>query len=407
MPKVTKTKVGQVLLKEVQPNKWRASWVEPLTGRWIRRILPGTTFKEARLQAREINAILAQRKGFHGRLRGSTGHTVSDAILEAVKHTDANARSRKNYLYHSNAFADYLAANAKGVQSWGDVTEQILENYLEHCRRQGKAYDTVRQRILVLKITAKYMARTYQYREVTAGIKVKRTAPTQAEIAASDAILSPVQFHDLTEWFKGNQPMVYVWAMVQGMCGVRTFEIAYARESDFDPKARTLRITATEVHTPKTRYSHRVIPLPGPVAEALGGWIMAQRVRHHDGFLFIPKRAPAGRRTAKSPEARIGVLTYDSVKDLWRKALRLARSAGVEIPQKFTGRLLRSSFVTAMREAGADSEVLGRYIGHAPATLLSERYDQIDLNRLRAISNLADQVFERAGKRAKGTAEAR
>lgn len=174
MPKVTKTRVGSVFLKEERAGKWRASWTDPPTRRHLRRILPAASYTEALEQAKEINRQLALGKGFAGRLRGSAGHSVSDAVLEAVRHTAANDQSRKNYLSRFNAFVDYLLKHARGVQAWSDVTEPILENFMEYCRREGRSYDTIRQRLLVLRITSSYMSRTYpdQYRHVAVGLRL-------------------------------------------------------------------------------------------------------------------------------------------------------------------------------------------------------------------------------------------
>ena len=223
MPRVTQKKVGQVFLKEIDKGKWRVDWRDPLTKRRHRVILPASSFKEAMQQAQRINSEIAAGRGFSGRLRGTAGHTVSDAVLEAVKHTNANERTRRDYLWRFNPFAEYLAKHASGVAAWSDVTEPVLENYIEHCRRKGVAYDTIRLRLYVLRLASSYMARTYpgQYRNVAAGIRFRRHDPPKAEIEAKNAILSPVQLRNLLLWLKDNEPMVYVWGILQGLCGLR------------------------------------------------------------------------------------------------------------------------------------------------------------------------------------------
>src|SRR5688572_28158860 len=98
MPKITQMQVGLVFVRETAPNKWRASWTDPLTKRHIRRVLPVSSFQDAKKKAQGINDEIAHGHGFSGRLGGSVGHCVSDAIVEAVKHTDANDKTRKEYL---------------------------------------------------------------------------------------------------------------------------------------------------------------------------------------------------------------------------------------------------------------------------------------------------------------------
>ena len=105
-----------------------------------------------------------------------------------------------------------------------------------------------------------------------------------------------------------------------------------------------------------------------------------------------------GRPSAKSIQARLGVYTVTGVQHRWAKALARARSHGVDIPEKFIPRRLRASFITAMRKRGADFAVLERYIGHAPSTLLSERYDKLDMERMRPIAALAQETAKEADK---------
>ena len=57
MPKLARAKIGVILIRELEPRKWRASWVDPVTRKHIRRLLPAATFQDAEKAAREINAL--------------------------------------------------------------------------------------------------------------------------------------------------------------------------------------------------------------------------------------------------------------------------------------------------------------------------------------------------------------
>ena len=92
-------------------------------------------------------------------------------------------------------------------------------------------------------------------------------------------------------------------------------------------------------------------------------------------------------------QARVGVYTMDSTRHFWTDALRKARKDGLQLPEAFVPRLLRSSFITAMRTAGADFEVLQAFIGHEPASVLSARYDRIDIERMKPIAELAEDLY--------------
>ncbi len=399
MPKVTQFKVAQVFIKELSPGKWRASWMDPLTSKHVRRILPATAYREAKAQAQEINKDLAASRGFGGRLRGGFGHGVADAVIEAVKHTDGNERTRRQYIYCANQFINYLEAHAAGVRSWGDVTEEIIGNHVEYFRREDIPHDTMRLRLYVVRLTSKFMSRTYPklYRHVTVDLRMKRTDPSKAELEAKSAILTTDQLRELLAWLKSHSPMVHVWATLQGLCGLRLYECAYLREGDLDPLNGTITIAKSEAHKPKNRPSYRTIPMPPAVAQVLAKWMTGLKVRSPHGYLFHPAKATTGQQTAKTQQGRAGAYSFDGVDAAWRKALRRARQDGLNIPEKFTPRRLRGSFVTAMRKAGVDIHVLQAYIGHQPTTILTEHYDTVDIDRMRPISALAQELFEGSG----------
>lgn len=409
MPKIEKSHIGQVFLREIEPRKWRASWTDPLTKRHIRRILPAAAYREAEEQVKAINRTLAQGKGFGGQIRGSSGHTIREAVLEAVRHTGANEDTRLNYLHRFNPFAAYLETHAKGIAAWAEVSEQVIGNYIEHCRREGCAHDSIRLRLYLLRLTSASMSRTYpgQYRHVTAHVRLKRIAPTAAELNAKDAILTPGQLRGLLAWLSEAEPMVHVWATLQGLAGLRLLEVAYMREQDFDPKARTVTITKSEAHAPKNRSSYRTIPICPASAEAIGNWIAGLRIRHPLGYLFFPAKGATGRAGAKSDQARIGVFTRGHISHIWQDALRAMRRDGVMAPELCTARKLRSTFATAMRTAGADFEVLQHFIGHAPSSVLGAHYDVIGLDRLASVATLAQDLYDGRGAFAIEPIEAR
>ena len=126
--------------------------------------------------------------------------------------------------------------------------------------------------------------------------------------------------------------MVYCWALLQGLCGLRQLEAAFIREGDLNLTVRTLRIAPSSAHRPKTRSSHRTIPLPPVIAEALANWIRGLKVRHTaEGFLFFSIRTMTGRARAKSAEARSGAFTQDTIGHRWAKGLQRARAERVDL----------------------------------------------------------------------------
>ena len=191
--------------------------------------------------------------------------------------------------------------------------------------------------------------------------------------------------------------MVYVWAMLQGLCGLRMLEAAYLREEDIDFVNRTITITENSAHKPKTNSSYRKIPICDAVAGALKDWIAGLKVRHPEGYIFTPQRVVSPKYPVRSQAARVGVYTLDGISHLWTRTIRRARIAGVPLPEQFVARKLRATFTTAMRRAGVDFGILQKYIGHAPNSVLLNNYDYMDTECLRTICRAAQHLYEGKG----------
>ena len=146
MPKKS-AKVGFVGVKQDADGRWRVRWWDSATKRMMRRILPATSYTEATAMAREISKTMAEERGFLPALRGGArGHTVDEAIKEAIKNTGAITNTRKNYTSRANRFIDWLNEYRPGVTSWVQIDTKMLLDYLEHCRIIGLAPDSIRLR---------------------------------------------------------------------------------------------------------------------------------------------------------------------------------------------------------------------------------------------------------------------
>jgi integrase len=153
-------------------------------------------------------------------------------------------------------------------------------------------------------------------------------------------------------------------------------------------------VTATSAHLPKNGPSYRRIPVCEAVREALGTWVDGMGARHPEGYLFFPRRTVHQMEIAKDPASRRGCYSVDHVSRSGTRALARARKAGLDLPGRFVPRKLRATFVTAMRSLGADYCDLQRYVGQAVPTVLSQHYDRVSAERLGAIEELAQRVFD-------------
>ena len=90
MPKKT-AKVGLVSLKQGDDSKWRVRWWDARTKKYVRRVLPATSYAEAMamVMAKGYNRELAAGKGFILSMRAKAGHGVSEAIEEMIKNAES------------------------------------------------------------------------------------------------------------------------------------------------------------------------------------------------------------------------------------------------------------------------------------------------------------------------------
>jgi len=410
-------KIGKVLLGKFESEQWEIRYIDPTERKYKRVRLPYTGFADAKAEAEAKNLELAARNGHsEGMRRRQTvaRHTVKAAALEAIRASEANGQTQKQYVRLYNTFSAYLTEKAPGVRLWSDVDEKVVVDYHAHSRDQGVSWDTIRQRLAVLKLTARYMTRTYpgQYRIVTDAVRLKRRDPPKAELEAGDAVLSPVQIRSLLAWLKERDPMVHAWACMGGLAGMRMREYCYLREQDVDLERKTITVAETEAHKPKTRSSYRTIPVCGAVVDSLRRWIDGRERKHPLGFLFFPERQAWQSAKACNPETQAGCYSGDAFSRRFLGAVGEARAGvvvqagagdggqtgagGVDLPPRFIPRKLRASFVAALRGAGADYADLQTYIGHSVRTTMSAHYDRASLERLGRIATLAQVLVEDA-----------
>lgn len=357
-------------------------------------------------EAEAINVRLAASRGFSAGLEQATRserHTVREAVLEAIRSSDANEESKKDYIIRYNCFANYLKAKEPSISFWFEIDGSLLTRYLKHCRDLNLKYDSVRQRLQVLRLTSNYWARKYpnQYRNVGRDVVLKKKAPSRSELELPRAVMKPVQLKTLLDWLKQNDPRVHVWATLQSLCGLRLQEAAYLRERDIDFVAHTITITDTGAHKPKNLSSYRTLPVCEAVIRVLGEWIGKLKVRDPRGFLFVPGQKNQLGLKQDDPATKAGCFGVDRLCGLYRNALRRARNAGIEFPPSFMPRKLRATFATAMRTGRVDYADLQRYIGHTVPTVLSQHYDFASLDRLAEIAAVAQQLHDLTGPFAK------
>lgn len=392
--KPTQFKKGIVTVTEGQtPTRgaayWELRYVDPDTGREIKRRVSGLDRGEVEAMADHLTRQAYQGKGY---LAGqSKTPTIADGILEAVRLSRQRDCTKAESVRVAQRFVRWLAGQYPAVKTWGDLRPGMVEAYIRDCERAGMAWDTVRNRIVPVRQAWRRMRADYP-ESVKAPPVFKLAAPPRREIVC----LESGEVAALLDWFKTHAKPLWPMACLQALAGLRMLEAAALRVQDIDLKAATVAIADTGNHKPKTRDSFRVIPVCGEVVDALRVTLAGQKVRPATGELFVNDRG--------------NLWTVDSLNHAWTRTLRHAAARPKVIERANTGKRLtlnrhgldmpwlalipphrlRSSFATTASKAGVPDRLLKCYLGHAAGDILGGHYRRIDLDELRTVSSLLD-----------------
>ena len=163
-----------------------------------------------------------------------------------------------------------------------------------------------------------------------------------------------------------------IGVLLQLELGLRIGEVCGLQWADFDLNAGFLTIRQTVcriscgdghskvvVQSPKTRSSHRKIPLPAALLKLLR--CLRGNASDHCWFLSGTERKPVEPRC-------------------YRKSIRgYLRQAQVRCAHPH---LLRHTFATACLQAGCDIKTLSELMGHASANITLQRYVHSDISRM-------------------------
>ena len=160
--------------------------------------------------------------------------------------------------------------------------------------------------------------------------------------------------------------------LLQAFCGLRIREALALRERDVNFEAGTIRITETERHRPKNRFSfrsaaRRIARWPAGARRSVGSHraaVSSLRQRAHFPYLTL-------RATVDNARLLSGNETNDAAKR--NQALR-----------GYKPRWLRACFASAVLSVGADQTLVKEYMGHSQGDVLGLHYEQISIERLRS-----------------------
>ena len=373
--KPARFKVGIVTVQEGRTPKlgksfWELRYVDPGSGREVRRRLSGRSRDEVRGVAENLTSEAYQGRGYlAGRPKAPM---LEDGIVQTIKLSVARPGTKAGNLRRAKPFLVFMAANYPSAKTWGDIRAGMIEHYVRDLEAQKLARDTVRLRLAPVRAAWRRMRKDYpDLVNPTSPIMLAKQARREIEC------LRPGEVATLLDWVREYVPDLWPMACLQALAGLRMLEAAALRAQDVDLAAETLTVGDTGWHIPKTEYSFRTIPVCGEVREALKLAMTGQKVRPTTGELFTNR---VGRR-------------YDrqTLSQFWSRTIRRA-AAGVGCPRlaQVPARKLRAAFVTMASKAGASDRILKSYIGHSPKDPMGGHYRKIEPDELRAVSGLMD-----------------
>ncbi len=327
--------------------------------------------------AKLFNVELAGDKGFLPMMRGTKGiHKINAAVDEAIRNSGASPATQKEYARRINRFLAWLAEFRPGVTTWDQVDARTLGDYLHWCEGQGLAWDTIRQRWHSVRATSLYMHKVYpaRYSHVAGAVKLRKTKGAKS---APHVLLDAGELEALLEHAKQIRPDLAPVMMLMGWAGLREMEAVSIRRQDVDWKRGTVSITTTSTHAPKNKNSHRVIPIPANVLQALREADSGAKIIHPEGFLFLTASGKPWSLYGISPALKRVVTSAGTA----TKIVALA---------SFFPRLLRKTFINLARQARCDARILKTYIGHSAGDVLGENYEQIGVDLMR--SEIVDRL---------------
>lgn len=378
--KTQSERVGFVSLKPLPDGRFQCRWWDPASKRYMRRLVPTTSRKEALKSAKEFNSLILGDKGYIPAVRGATGCGVREAVKEAIWFSRASRETKRDYAQRANYFLLWLEEHYPGIVQWGDIRPLHLSAYIQGCEEEDLAFNTIRLRLFPIKMASRHMADNYEeHRDVGRKVRLpERERKPSRPIPNQDTLVALLRF------VSEQRPDIWPIMALQSLAGLRVLEALSLRERDIDFESGTIAVAKTSVHTPKNKESERTIPVCISILDGLHFALEHRRVIHDEGFLFMGQGA--------RPLTRSG---YSHI------VKRLLRQASLDIEDsnldQLCARDMRATFATLMRSLRSDPRVVKAYMGQRPEDILGKHYEEISeaLMREEIVARLASCGVEK------------
>lgn len=262
-------------------------------------------------------------------------------ILQTERQASANTILA--YRNDLNQFVTYLEKNLPESTSWSNVTEDVLEAYVQHLIQKNYAASTAARKVAALRTFFHWLSQ----RGLTTEDPTLRLRSPKVE-KRTPRLLSEAEVNQLFECASKMSPprAMRDRALLEVIyaTGMRVSEAINLRVSDVDLEANVVKCAGRGMR-------QRTIPLTPQAAAALRDYIEKARSdmlnNNTDAdYLFVN---PAGAK-----------LTRQAV---WQLTRQYAQLAGIE--GELTPHTLRHSRATHMLNSGEDVRRVQEWLGHA------------------------------------------
>ena len=344
-------------------------------GRYIKARMPdrricwgyiyGTTYAE-------VKQRLIRKKSEYGGFQLIDAHLTFTELAETWLQSIKCGLKESTYAHYQYTLYKYVLP-ILGTTPISSLEENILEQALQKIitppDRQHKelGFSSARECLSMVRRICKYAAhlRLIRPMELSVRLPQEKSRPTTP--------LSAVEQDRLCTYILPD-PTPRKLGLLLGMeSGLRIGEICGLKWSDFDLKAGTVQINRTVsriscgdghtkivIQTPKTRTSHRELPLPKHMVQAL------RKLQKN----FLPDAWFLSGNLTRPVEPRC-----------YRKSIKAYLKQATVKQVRPHG--LRHTFATTCLQAGCDIKTLSALLGHANANITLQRYVHSDLTRMR------------------------
>ena len=323
----------------------------------------------------EVRAKLAPLKVAAPTVNTSCRLTVNELFSEWLSAVKLRVKS--------STYANYLIKvenhifPAFGLIRYDALTVQMLNHYIEDKLNSGLSAKYVSDIIIVFKSMAKYIAKIHGFRNILADVTLPKVHRKEMQL------LSPVQQRQLCNYLLNSLNPASICVLLSLCTGLRVGEVCGLMwgDIDFDKSILTVRRTVQRIRygvhgtklvigTPKSRSSHRTIPIPIFIMELL------RNVRSNDDRYILSDST---------------IITEP--RTLQRRFKAILKKANLS---SVGYHCLRHMFATNSLQAGFDVKTLSEVLGHASIETTLNRYVHTSMERKRACMALLENKMHKA-----------